>query len=169
MNNIELLNTYWNIKIKAERIHVGRGYKSEISSWIDNCKSVLFTDECKIIYEPSYQKYIWCETKDQINKDLILPKEKHPLKVHIWKSISYSGSLQLTKIFDKMDCEDYLKILEDLFEEQEEYWNQNRVIFQQDNSSVHTVGIISEFLAKKEIELLEWPSKSPDLSPIENL
>lgn len=42
-------------------------------------------------------------------------------------------------------------------------------IFQQDNASTHTAIIVREALADIGVEVMDWPAKSPDLNPIENL
>lgn len=41
--------------------------------------------------------------------------------------------------------------------------------FQQDNARPHTARICKDFLEQNDIQVLSWPAKSPDLSPIENL
>ncbi len=42
-------------------------------------------------------------------------------------------------------------------------------VFQHDNDPKHTATATKEWLKKKHIKVLEWPSQSPDLHPIENL
>ena len=41
--------------------------------------------------------------------------------------------------------------------------------FQQDNDPKHTSRIAKEFLKENVPEIIDWPSNSPDLNPIENL
>ncbi|GFW15157.1 transposable element Tcb1 transposase [Trichonephila clavipes] len=42
-------------------------------------------------------------------------------------------------------------------------------IFQQDNARPHVARVVQRFFVSHQIELLPWPARSPDLSPIENM
>ncbi|GFW73947.1 transposable element Tcb1 transposase [Trichonephila clavipes] len=42
-------------------------------------------------------------------------------------------------------------------------------IFQQDNARPHVARIFQRFFINHQIELLPWPARSPDLSPIGNM
>ncbi|GFX38494.1 transposable element Tc1 transposase [Trichonephila clavipes] len=42
-------------------------------------------------------------------------------------------------------------------------------IFQQDNARPHVARIVQGFFVHHQIELLPWPARSPDFSPIENM
>ncbi|GFX26063.1 transposable element Tcb1 transposase [Trichonephila clavipes] len=42
-------------------------------------------------------------------------------------------------------------------------------IFQQDNARPHVAHIVQRFFVNHQIQLLSWPARSLDLSPIENM
>ena len=45
----------------------------------------------------------------------------------------------------------------------------NTAIFQLDNAAVHTSKFMRNWFKTKNIKVLDWPTKSPDINPIENL
>ncbi|CAG2247884.1 unnamed protein product [Mytilus edulis] len=128
----------------------------------DNFDNIIFTDECSVQLHDN--KVIIYREKDSVAP--VLPKPKHPLKVHVWAGISRRGTTSIL-IFENIMTSDF-------------YINSilvtglipfiNRVYpdthrFQQDNDPKHTANATKDFMRQHNINWWDvWPAESPDFN-----
>ena len=94
---------------------------------------------------------------------------KHSLRVHVWGAFCAQGTIGFHMFTENMNGELYRKILtENLFSNANKTLGRNWV-FQQDNDPKHTARLTTTLLKERCAKVLDWPSYSPDLNPIENL
>ncbi|KAG2782923.1 hypothetical protein PC116_g13362 [Phytophthora cactorum] len=87
----------------------------------------------------------------------------------VWAAFSARGKSELVALTEKQNSDDYVYTLSE-FLLPFTYANYGTdFTFQQDNASIHTSVRTKDFFADQEVKVLDWPSKSPDLNPIENL
>ena len=81
-----------------------------------------------------------------------------------------AGTGKLVRIEGMMDGAKYREILVgNLFQSSRDLRLGRRFTFQQDNDPNYTAEATLELFKGKHLNVLEWPSQSPDLIPIENL
>ena len=86
----------------------------------------------------------------------------------VWGVFSMKDMLWLTFPSKRMDSNEHMDVSGNSFVR---FWNKNKELeytFQQDNAPNHTSEASKNGLRGKEIYILEWPSSSPDLNPMEN-
>ena len=83
---------------------------------------------------------------------------------------SSSGTGNLVKVQGIMRKEDYLRILhENVKESAENLQLGHNWKYQQDNDPKHTAKVVKKWFKDNDVNVLEWPSQSPELNPNENL
>lgn len=128
---------------------------------------VVFSDESTFELNPKRRLY-WSKGRNRVVKRIV----KHPQKIHVWACFCANGfgrlfifknnlnALLMVRIYERA----LLPSLSDFGFDQEEGW-----LFQQDNDPKHRSRLAKKWFSENHIPELQWPSNSPDLSPIENL
>ena len=129
-----------------------------------NWDNVFFSDESSVWLFPNSVK-IW--TKDTVKP--IYQRPKHSPKFHMWGAISTRGATPLCIFTGNLTKERYVDILNGHLLPTAQTLYENNWIFQHDNDPKHTARYTKQWLSDENVQVLDWPSYSPDLNPIENV
>ncbi len=132
---------------------------------------IMWSDETKIeLFGINSTRRVW-RKKDEYNPKNTIPTMKHGGgNIMLWGCFSAKGTGRLHRIEGRMDGAMYREILANNFLPSVRALKMGRGwFFQHDNDPKHTARATNEWLRKKHFKVLEWPSQSPDLNPIENL
>lgn len=87
----------------------------------------------------------------------------------LWACFSRKGKSPLKFVSGNIDSSHYCAILGTSLLPFVEHHHPHGALFQQDNAPCHTSAMTREWFFDMEVAVLNWPSRSPDLNPIENL
>uniref|UniRef100_A0A671PN32 Transposase n=1 Tax=Sinocyclocheilus anshuiensis TaxID=1608454 RepID=A0A671PN32_9TELE len=135
-------------------------------------EKVMWSDETKIeVFGINSTRRVWRKKKDEYNPKNTIPTVKHGGgNIMLWGCFSAKGTGRLHRIEGRMDGAMYREILGNNLLPSVRALKMGRSwVFQHDNDPKHTARATKEWLRKKHFKVLEWPSQSPDLNPIENL
>ncbi|KAG2458162.1 TC1A transposase, partial [Polypterus senegalus] len=132
---------------------------------------ILWSDETKIeLFGVNARCHVWRKPGTAHHQANTIPTVKHGGgSIMLWGCFIVAGTGRLVRIKGKMTAAMYKDILnENLLQSALDLRLGQRFTFQQDNDPKHTAKISKEWLQDNSVNVLEWPSRSPDLNPIEH-
>ncbi|GFV68061.1 transposable element Tcb1 transposase [Trichonephila clavipes] len=138
--------------------------------WAEELNEVVFTDESRICLQHHDGRIrVWRHRAERMLNSCVMHRHTGPAPgIMIWRGIGYHSCTPLVRIICTLNSQRYIyEVLEPVVLPYLQ--GLATAIFQQDIARPHMARIVQRFFVNYQIELLPWPARSPDVSPIENM
>lgn len=137
-------------------------------SWTTEWTNIIFSDEKRFNLDgPDGYCYYWHDIRKE--EKVFLSRQQGGGGLSVWAAMGYNGTTELVITNSRMNSYDYVDILSMQLPVYGNLIGGDNFWFQQDNCSFHTSKVTRKYFKDNNIRLFQWPSRSPDLSPIENV
>lgn len=154
---------------KTRRLRFARDH----AQWtVDDWKRVLFTDETRVsLKSPDGRDRVWRRPGERFSECAISQKEPFGGGSKMfWGGICFEARTELVPIRARsMNAEFYLEnIIQDHVMPFAPFIG-DTFLLMHDNARPHIARTVSDYLNEINMQIVEWPPRSPDLNPIEHL
>ncbi|GFX38025.1 transposable element Tc3 transposase [Trichonephila clavipes] len=158
------------LPLTQNHIRLYRLWCDERRMWAAEWNEVTFTDEsCICLQHHDGRIRVWRHRGKRMLNNCVMHHHTGPASgMMVWGGIGYHSRIPLVRISGTLNSRRYIsKVLEPVVLPYHQ--GLAKAIFQQDNARPHVTRIVQRFFVNHQIELLSWPTHSPDLLPIENM
>ena len=138
---------------------------------VDMWKRVVFSDETMIYVNDHSSKFVRVVDGCPLTPAHYNVTTKFPRKVMMWACFSFEGPGRAHLVEETLNSDKYIAeiVQRRVIPQMRDWYPRGDGIFQQDNAPSHSSRKTLNCLKDAGISMLDWPSQSPDLNPIENL
>lgn len=163
------------IRLKLTRAHRAarlRFAREHLNWTMDNWRTVLFSDECKVkFFSDDRRVRVWRREGERFTEPCMHGTDRFGgPSVMVWGGISLLGKTELVILNEgTVTAASYV---EQVVRPHVIPFSQrvgDNFVFMQDNARAHTARVTQRALSDANISILPWPAMSPDLNPIEHL
>lgn len=131
-------------------------------------ENVIFSDEKKFNLDgPDGFAYYWHDARR--NERIFSRQQGGGQSLMIWAAFSQKGKTEIGILTGRQSAQHYTTTLQSYLLPFVTRTCNSSWIFQQDNAPIHTARHTKLWFESKNIQVMQWPARSPDLNPIENL
>lgn len=146
---------------KARRLELAKFWIDSMWAW----HKVVWTDEKRFNLDgPDFAS--WSQNTKKIIRN---KRQQGGRSIQFWGMLLPDGRLFLRELTHRSKSSDYIELLENFAKPLLDNVLDSDYIFQQDNASIHASNETLNWLRNSGIDFMDWPARSPDLSPIENV
>ncbi|UYV75264.1 hypothetical protein LAZ67_12003162 [Cordylochernes scorpioides] len=137
------------------------------STWMTEWHRVVFSDESRFcLSSDSRRVRVWRRRGERSNPAAIVERPTVRQRgIMVWGAIAYDSRSPLLRIQGTMTAQRYVDVLRPVTLPYLQ--GVPNALYQQDNARPHTARISQQAL--QDVQMLPWPTYSPDLSPIEHV
>jgi transposase len=140
----------------------------------DDWKNVIFSDESPFqLFQSGGRIFVRRRPGEEFLPECMNPTVKHGGgSIQVWGAFSYNGVGPIYRVQGIMTGEKYRQILKTHmapFLKKITDETGKKQIFQHDNDPKHSSKVVKAYLSNKQLVVLQWPSQSPDMNPIEHM
>lgn len=137
-------------------------------TWNKEWQKIVWSDEKKFNLDgPDGFSYYWHDLRKE--ELLFTTRSQGGGSVMIWASFGWNGQSDICFIETRLKANGYQNVLKNHLINIAKKIGGQEWIFQQDNAPIHRAKVNISWFKRNKINVLPWPSLSPDLNPIENL
>jgi transposase len=149
---------------RARRLEWAKIYVTMGEEW----ENTVFSDEKKFNFDgPDGYKYYYRDTRRPPRT--YVRQQMGGGSIMAWGAISMSGRSELVILVGRQNSACYIETMKTGLLTFAAKHHPDGYIYQQDNAKVHVSHETKTFFRDQGIPLLNWPARSPDLNPIDNV